>query len=353
MDFKKKRVLIVEDEMIIAEDIRDSLENHGYKVIDIFSSGEETLQRVDDLKPDIILMDIMLADELNGIETADKIHKNYNIPIVFVTALRNKSEIQERFQDKFSYVSKPYKESELFTAIEVNFYRQKMEALVKNEKQKLDVLIQNIPMGIVLLTDNGKILNCNEIALDIFAQPKEDLINEFFSFPFEVNVSTEIVLEGKEDNNSKTLEITTIQSPLNDDNGYLVFVSDKSELYLQKQTVENNQHKINNILRHLEIMHARIIYNDRLTFEDANSEFIKQIGLNSFRQLFDIEVSDIFHNVLDVKNLLKKIDQNSTETKMNVDFQRLNHDIFSVILFVEYVKKSDHTVIELFARPVI
>ena len=98
-------------------------------------------------------------------------------------------------------------------------------------------------------------------------------------------------------------------------------------------------------------MHARIIYNDRLTFEDANSEFIKQIGLNSFRQLFDIEVSDIFHNVLDVKNLLKKIDQNSTETKMNVDFQRLNHDIFSVILFVEYVKKSDHTVIELFARP--
>jgi CheY-like chemotaxis protein len=84
----KKKILIVEDERIIAEDIRKCVLNCNYDVIGIVPTGQDTLLIVKEQKPDLILMDIMLEGKLDGIETAEKIISKYDIPVIYITASR-------------------------------------------------------------------------------------------------------------------------------------------------------------------------------------------------------------------------------------------------------------------------
>lgn len=350
MELKKKRVLIVEDEMIIAEDIRDSLESHGYNVIDIISSGEETLARIGNLKPDLVLMDIMLSDEMNGIQTAEKINKKYNIPIIFVTALRNRSELKSHFNNKFSYVTKPYKEAELFTAIEINFYKKEMEAALTNQKMKLINLIDNIPLGVVHLTENGMIVKCNDIALKILDRPIEDLENEYFSYPFEPGETTEIVLQVNH-NTNKIMKCTTLKSFKDDFDGYLVFLEDISDLHHHINESKKIKKKFYNVLKNLEIPYLKLHLKDKLVIEDANSAFVKLIGLQSFRKLFHIEIESLFHNNLDLKDILKKIDQDHNIEQMKIEIKTLDEEVIPVKLFAEYCKTDDFTLIEIYLNP--
>jgi CheY-like chemotaxis protein len=115
------KVLILEDERLIAESIRILLESNGYSVVDIVASGEEAIKKADLHNPDLLLMDIRLAGELDGIETAVMIHsKKQKIPIVFLTA-----HPQDRFPhinqldpSTFVYLRKPYSDADLLHAID-------------------------------------------------------------------------------------------------------------------------------------------------------------------------------------------------------------------------------------------
>ena len=80
------RILIVEDEYIIAKDLQMSLENMGYTVCAIASSGEEAIERVEKEKPDLALMDIVLKGTMDGIEAAERIRSNFGTPLIFLTA---------------------------------------------------------------------------------------------------------------------------------------------------------------------------------------------------------------------------------------------------------------------------
>jgi len=102
-----KKILIVEDEWIIADDIRERLESMGYEVVAIVPSGEEAILHVEDA--DLILLDIFLSDTMDGIETAEKIHTQSSKPIVFLTAYAEK-EIIERAKraEPFGYIIKPF-----------------------------------------------------------------------------------------------------------------------------------------------------------------------------------------------------------------------------------------------------
>ena len=91
----EKRILVVEDEQIIGEDIKRTLEQFGYSVIDVIATGEETIQKIDKLNPDMILMDIMLGGTLTGIETANEVLKSYDIPILYLTAYANEKILEE------------------------------------------------------------------------------------------------------------------------------------------------------------------------------------------------------------------------------------------------------------------
>ncbi|MEQ8907786.1 MAG: response regulator [Vicingaceae bacterium] len=128
----KKKILIVEDEAIVAKDISVCLKKIGYEVLDTFSRGEKALDYLENNKPDLILMDIMLAGSISGIEASAKVKEKYDIPVVFLTAYADEKTISKaKVTEPYGYVIKPFKEIDLRTSIEMALSK------FKKEKEKL------------------------------------------------------------------------------------------------------------------------------------------------------------------------------------------------------------------------
>jgi CheY-like chemotaxis protein len=117
---KKTKIIIVEDNNIIALDLKHSLEKLGYEIIAVVTSGEEALAQTLELKPDLVIMDIKLRDNMDGIEVARSIHTKECIPILFVSAYGDNETIQraEKCADKIGYIVKPYNNDQLFSSVE-------------------------------------------------------------------------------------------------------------------------------------------------------------------------------------------------------------------------------------------
>lgn len=114
------KVLIVEDENIVALDIKNRLKSLGFRVLPLISSGEEAIEKAYKYKPDLILMDIMLKGKINGIDASKKILKTLKIPIIYLTASTN-IEILEGAKriEHCSYITKPFHENELESTIKI------------------------------------------------------------------------------------------------------------------------------------------------------------------------------------------------------------------------------------------
>ena len=124
----KKRVLIVEDEMIFSEHIQRLLQRRGYEIFAIAASGEEAIQLLDNECPDLILMDIFLTGDLDGIETAQYIRSRYTVPILYLSGCEE-DEIAERLKSSTpsAYILKPINERELSINIEIALYKHQAE----------------------------------------------------------------------------------------------------------------------------------------------------------------------------------------------------------------------------------
>ena len=113
------KILITEDERIIAEDLKLTLVNDGHDVQAIVASGEDAIKKAGELKPDIILMDIDLSGFLSGIEAADYIRKKYDIPVVFCTAYSDEDTMKRAFAVRPSgFLTKPFEDNELKSVID-------------------------------------------------------------------------------------------------------------------------------------------------------------------------------------------------------------------------------------------
>ena len=128
-------VLVVEDESIVSKDIQHSLKKLGYNVVGAANTGENAVKLAAEHMPDIILMDIMLKGEMNGIEAAEAIRKETNIPVIFLTAYADESTLaRAKVTQPYGYIIKPFKEIDIHTSIEMALYKHKKEAEVLKER---------------------------------------------------------------------------------------------------------------------------------------------------------------------------------------------------------------------------
>ena len=107
--------MIVEDNTTVAEDYRDCLESFDYVVTSIVSSGEESIEKAEQERPDAIIMDIHLRDEMDGIDAAGQIYSKYQIPVVFLSAYSDRGLLERAGQvGSFGFLVKPFEERELY-----------------------------------------------------------------------------------------------------------------------------------------------------------------------------------------------------------------------------------------------
>jgi CheY-like chemotaxis protein len=120
------KILIVEDEIIVAEDLKQLLENLGYNIVGIAAKGKDALKITGETNPDLILMDIMLKGELDGIDTAQTIRNVYNIPFIYLTGSTDNT-IRERAETTkpIGYITKPFDDTGIQNSIEIAFTNKK------------------------------------------------------------------------------------------------------------------------------------------------------------------------------------------------------------------------------------
>jgi len=167
-----KQILVVEDESIVAEHIRRSLINMGYSVPSVASSGPEAIKEVEDKSPDMVLMDIVLKGEMDGIETAMQIRSRFNIPVVYLTAYSDEKILERaKITEPYGYVIKPFNERDLHTNIEIALYKHMMEKKLKeSEKRLLEknqwlvAVIESIGDAVIATDPEGTIVLMNPIA---------------------------------------------------------------------------------------------------------------------------------------------------------------------------------------------
>lgn len=125
---KTARILVVEDEAIVAMVIKQRLLSLGYVVSGIAASGNEAITRVEGTYPDLVLMDILLKGDMDGIEAAAIIQERFNVPVVFLTAHSDEKTLERAKQiDPYGYIIKPFTEKDLNTSIELALHRHRKE----------------------------------------------------------------------------------------------------------------------------------------------------------------------------------------------------------------------------------
>jgi CheY-like chemotaxis protein len=163
-----KRILIVEDEGIIAKDIERALVKLAYQVSGIVSTGEEALLHVADWRPDLVLMDIMLKGELDGIETAQRIRQLAGIPVVYLTAFGDPTTLQRATATApFGYVLKPFEDRDLYAAVESALYRHQMEKDFRACKQELVSILAAAFDGLIVSDRDGLVAVINASASEL------------------------------------------------------------------------------------------------------------------------------------------------------------------------------------------
>jgi CheY-like chemotaxis protein len=155
-------VFIVEDELIGAEDVRQTLEKMGYTVIGIARSGELALKSLTTTRPDIVLMDIHLAGRMDGIDTANRIRTLHKIPVIFLTAHADETTLERaKVTEPYGYVLKPFDDRELRSSIEMGLYKHRMEEQAKENERTIRVLANAIPDAVMLLDHSRQVLALN------------------------------------------------------------------------------------------------------------------------------------------------------------------------------------------------
>lgn len=162
------RILVVEDESIVAADIQDRLESLGYEVPTTVASGEKAVELAGALRPDLVLMDIQLKGRMDGVEAADQIRQRFGIPVIYLTANADHPTVQRaKVTEPFGYVIKPFEERELHTTIEVALYKHQAEQTLKESEERYRLLVELSPEAIIVQSDD-KIVYANPAAANLF-----------------------------------------------------------------------------------------------------------------------------------------------------------------------------------------
>ncbi len=201
----KVKVLVVEDERIVAKDIQNTLKNLGYEVPAIASTGEEAIKKASEQNPDIVLMDIVLKGEIDGIDAASQIRSKFKIPIIYLTAYEDEDTLDRaKITEPLGYILKPFEERDLHTTLEMALYKHAMEIKLQESEERYRSLVEYSPDGIAIETDR-KITFVNQAGAKLMGESEPDKLLGYSIYDFIPDENAESFrqkIKSANDNNS-------------------------------------------------------------------------------------------------------------------------------------------------------
>lgn len=189
------RILIVEDDELVAQDTALRIQELGYAVVGIVASGEDVLLQWPSLKPDLILMDVLLAGLIDGIETARQIRRCCDVPVIFLTSHDNDDLVKRAISTgAYAYLQKPLKPGELKLTLELTLYRFHMETRLKETLSEMDrycsvmkesearfrAVFEEAPIGIVFAHPDGRFFKFNRAFCGFVGFSRAELLDRDF-----------------------------------------------------------------------------------------------------------------------------------------------------------------------------
>ncbi|RJQ24318.1 MAG: GGDEF domain-containing response regulator [Nitrospiraceae bacterium] len=347
-----KKILVAEDESIVGLHIADSLRKLGYAVPAVVASGEEAVRKSGELRPDLILMDIVLKGDMDGIEAAGLIRSRFNIPVIYLTAYGDDETLRRaKITEPLGYILKPFKERELHTAIEIALYRHEMETKLKKMERWLATTLRSIGDAVIAADENINITFMNKTAEDMTGWKQEDAIGkkltEVFNIKGEETRTVEWVLANKvlkegviinlaEDSllitrDSKEIPISDSAAPIKEEHGIpgivIVFRDITDRKQLEEALIFRDCHDS------LTGLPNRGLFIDRLSLKIADAHrnnrqlAVLFLDLDRFKRINDT----LGHFVGDM--LLKKVSEKiRTCIRESDTIARIGGDEFSILL---------------------
>lgn len=159
------RILLVEDEGIIAEDIQMSLQDFGYEVCAIVATGEDAVLKTNELRPDLVLMDVVLQGHMDGIEAANQINAHLKIPIIYLTAYADDKMLDRaKITEPFGYLIKPFRDRELHSTIEMALFKHQFDIKLKESEEWLSVTLHSVADALIATDRDGLVKFMNPVA---------------------------------------------------------------------------------------------------------------------------------------------------------------------------------------------
>lgn len=181
-----KNILIVEDETIVALNLQSRLEEIGYKVLGMITTGESAVAFVQEKQPDLVLMDIRIRGKIDGIEAANQIRSRFNIPVIYVTAYADNETLERaKITEPYGYILKPFESRELSTTIEIALYKHQIDKQIKEREEWLATTLRSIGDGVITTDRQSIVTYINPVAENLTGWRQEEAIGRPLSEVFQ------------------------------------------------------------------------------------------------------------------------------------------------------------------------
>ena len=257
------KIMVVEDEAVIAIRLQERLTAMGYHVVGISYSGEEAMKQARRLRPDLVLMDIMIPGEMDGIAVAKWVKAELDIPVIFLTAFSEDKIIERAKQAKpYGYIVKPFQDRELKASVEIALYKKETEKALKEREENFRTLAENANDGILIAVEESEYVYANQRAAEItgygvfellkttiqdivhpddFEKIEETYRHIFAGKKFQRLFETTIV---RKDGNEVPIEITSARSIWYGHPAAILIFRDITERVKAKNALQEAHHKL-------------------------------------------------------------------------------------------------------------
>lgn len=181
------KILIVEDEGVEALNMQRRLKVAGFSASEIVMSGEEALQKAEEIRPDLVLMDVMLNGSIDGIQAAERIRSAYDIPVIYVTAYADEGTLERaKITEPYGYIVKPYRDREILIAIEMALYKHKVEKEAREKEKWFSTTLKSIADAVIATDKNSLITFMNAAAERLTGWTQDELLGARLTDVFKI-----------------------------------------------------------------------------------------------------------------------------------------------------------------------